>query len=161
MLGRQPTSTDIIKNGASIYSIDTFKRRFGGWRNALEAFVRYINSDDNEDSSPSHQAEPTTKVETNANHQEQIDPTEQKGKGDISQKSHKTNRNINLRLRFKVMARDNFKCRICGRSPATDPAIVLHVDHIKPWAKGGETTMENLQTLCSKCNLGKSDLLIG
>jgi 5-methylcytosine-specific restriction endonuclease McrA len=26
------------------------------------------------------------------------------------------------------------------------------------WAKGGETEINNLQTLCSKCNLGKSDM---
>ena len=160
MLGRQPTSTDIIKNGVSIYSIDTFKRRFGGWRNALEAFVRYINSNDNDDSSPSHKYEPPTKVETNTNQQEQTDSAKQKKSGDISPKSHKTSREINLRLRFKVMARDNFKCCMCGRSPATDPSIVLHIDHIKPWAKGGETTMDNLQTLCSKCNLGKSDIML-
>ena len=35
----------------------------------------------------------------------------------------------------------------------------LDVDHIIPWSKGGETTIENLQTLCSKCNLGKSNIL--
>ena len=28
----------------------------------------------------------------------------------------------------------------------------------KSWAKGGETALENLQTLCSVCNIGKSDL---
>lgn len=73
---------------------------------------------------------------------------------------HKTKRGINLQLRFIVMRRDNFKCKNCGRSPATDPTIILHVDHIKAWANGGETILENLQTLCSKCNIGKSDLRI-
>jgi 5-methylcytosine-specific restriction endonuclease McrA len=56
------------------------------------------------------------------------------------------------------MRRDNFKCKNCGRSPATDTGIILHVDHIKAWANGGETILENLQTLCSVCNIGKSDL---
>lgn len=73
--------------------------------------------------------------------------------------THKTRRDINLRLRFKVMARDNFKCCKCGRSPATDPTVVLHVDHKYPWVKGGETTMENLETTCKECNLGKGDLV--
>lgn len=50
LLGRQPTSTDITKENMSKYSIDTFKRRFGGWRKALEAFVEYINEDDFADS---------------------------------------------------------------------------------------------------------------
>lgn len=72
--------------------------------------------------------------------------------------SNENPRNINYRLRFRVMQRDKFKCRICGASPATDPTIILHIDHIVPYAKGGTADFENLQTLCSKCNLGKSDL---
>ena len=72
---------------------------------------------------------------------------------------HKTSRDINLRLRFRVLQRDNFKCCACGASPAKDASVELHVDHIMPWAKGGETVLENLQTLCSKCNLGKSDMV--
>lgn len=56
------------------------------------------------------------------------------------------------------MQRDGFKCRICGKSPANDPNITLHIDHIIPCAKGGTAEMENWQTLYSKCNFGKSDL---
>ena len=44
-------------------------------------------------------------------------------------------------------------------SPAKDPGVELHVDHIFPWSKGGETVLENLQTLCSRCNGGKSKFL--
>lgn len=43
MLGRQPTTTD-IKKGISKYSLQSYARRFGGWRDALQAFVNYINS---------------------------------------------------------------------------------------------------------------------
>ena len=63
-----------------------------------------------------------------------------------------------MRLRYKVLQRDNYKCCLCGASPATNSSVVLHIDHIKPWSKGGETVIENLQNLCSKCNLGKNDL---
>ena len=73
-------------------------------------------------------------------------------------KQRRTSRNINVRLRFRVLQRDNFKCCACGASPAKDVSVELHVDHILPWSKGGETVFENLQTLCSKCNLGKSDM---
>lgn len=69
-----------------------------------------------------------------------------------------TTRKISDKLRYQVLKRDNFKCCACGASPAKDPTIELHIDHIIPWSKGGETTIDNLQTLCSKCNLGKSDL---
>ena len=30
-------------------------------------------------------------------------------------------------------------------------------DHIVPWSKGGKTVLENLQMLCTECNLAKSD----
>ena len=142
MLGRQPTATD-IKQGISKYALNTYARRFGGWRKALEAFVNFINSDD----PPQEESDP---VEKDAAAVSDAIP-----EGFI----HKTPRDINLRLRFKVFLRDHFKCCACGASPAKDPAVVLHVDHIVPWAKGGETLLDNLQTLCSKCDLGKSDIL--
>ena len=69
-------------------------------------------------------------------------------------------RDPSTRLRFEVLYRDKFTCRFCGASPTKDPAVTLHVDHIVPWSKGGETTLDNLQTLCAKCNLGKSNLMI-
>ena len=71
--------------------------------------------------------------------------------------NHKTKREPSVSLRYDVLKRDNYKCVICGRSPANDPSIILHVDHIIPYSKGGETAMNNLQTLCQHCNLGKSD----
>ena len=66
-------------------------------------------------------------------------------------------RTISDKLRYQVLKRDNFKCCACGASPAKDPSVELHIDHIIPWSKGGESTLKNLQTLCSKCNIGKSD----
>ena len=149
-LGRQPTSTDIIKNHISKYSIDTFKRRFGGWRKALEAFVKYVNDVE-------YIEEKTTCITTETKASTSVKKADNKTKKDKI--VHKTTRTINARLRFKVLKRDNFKCCACGASPAITPGVELHVDHIIPWSKGGETVEENLQTLCSKCNLGKSDIL--
>lgn len=74
-------------------------------------------------------------------------------------KTKSVSRKISDRLRYQVLKRDSFKCCACGASPAKDSSIELHVDHIIPWSKGGETTTDNLQTLCSRCNLGKSDIL--
>ena len=76
-----------------------------------------------------------------------------------SRKTKSVSRKISDRLRYQVLKRDSFKCCACGASPAKDSSIELHVDHIIPWSKGGETTTDNLQTLCSRCNLGKSDIL--
>jgi 5-methylcytosine-specific restriction endonuclease McrA len=157
MLGRQPTATDITKDKLSIYSLDTYKRRFGGWRKALEAFVCYVNDDEssldynnNETVNPSSLIHTEENITESHNHVDTDIPVVPK---------HKTTRTITVRLRFMVLKRDNFKCCACGASPAKDPSVELHIDHIIPWSKGGETTIDNLQTLCSKCNLGKSDLM--
>ncbi|MBL0039480.1 MAG: HNH endonuclease [Xanthomonadales bacterium] len=64
-------------------------------------------------------------------------------------------RSISLSLRYRVLARDNFRCVVCGASPAKDGSVELHVDHIQPWSRGGKNTDDNLRTLCLKCNLGK------
>jgi hypothetical protein len=64
-------------------------------------------------------------------------------------------RAIPVALRFQVLERDGSRCRACGRSPAED--VTLHVDHILPYSLGGLTLLNNLQTLCAPCNIGKSN----
>jgi hypothetical protein len=145
-LGRQPTTTD-IKNGFSKHSLNTFSRHFGSWRKAIESFIEYINTDENKNNTFSSNENNKNNILEQSNVNEQSIITK-----------HRTPRDINLRLRFKVFQRDNFKCKICGKSPAIDPTVILHVDHIISWSKDGETILENLQTLCSGCNLGKSNL---
>jgi DNA-binding transcriptional ArsR family regulator len=51
--------------------------------------------------------------------------------------------------RWDVWARDDFRCRTCGSRRD------LTVDHIRPLSVGGESSIENLQTLCATCNSGK------
>lgn len=58
-------------------------------------------------------------------------------------------------LRYKVLKRDGYRCRICG-STAAD-GVKLEVDHIYPVSLGGKTELSNLQTLCERCNRGKSN----
>lgn len=50
-----------------------------------------------------------------------------------------------------VYSRDGGRCVYCG---STDN---LQLDHIIPFSKGGATTLENLQLLCQKCNIEKSN----
>ncbi len=61
---------------------------------------------------------------------------------------------VSNKMRFSIYARDGYRCRICGRS---DKYAYLEIDHIKPIAKGGKSTYDNLQTLCHRCNKEKSD----
>ena len=66
-------------------------------------------------------------------------------------------RPISGSIRYEVLKRAGFRCELCGISAEEKS---LEVDHIHPWSKGGETVMENLQLLCSRCNQGKSNLLM-
>jgi hypothetical protein len=68
-----------------------------------------------------------------------------------------TRTTIPLNVRWDVLKRDNYRCAKCGASPSNDHQVELEVDHIYPVAKGGVNALENLQTLCRKCNQGKKD----
>jgi 5-methylcytosine-specific restriction endonuclease McrA len=81
---------------------------------------------------------------------------EKKIDDEILKQKYLDNKNIaRAGIRWQVFERDDFKCVACGAS-AQDGAI-LHVDHIIPRSKGGEDIMENYQTLCHLCNIGKSN----
>ena len=144
-LGRQPKYQE-MEAPLSRLHISSYERKFGSWRSALESFIEYVNTKDDVTT-----IEPKIINETS-------EPTSNFNSSSKSKKPKKrTNRIANLRQRYRVMKRDNFKCVLCGASPANKPACELHIDHIKPWSRGGETVEENLRTLCSACNLGRSN----
>jgi len=58
-------------------------------------------------------------------------------------------------LRWQVFQRDLWKCVACGRN--SHDGAILHVDHIIPRSMGGLDALENFQTLCDACNIGKSN----
>jgi 5-methylcytosine-specific restriction endonuclease McrA len=51
-----------------------------------------------------------------------------------------------MAVRQRVIERDGGRCRKCSSTTQ------LQVDHIRPVAKGGVTTMSNLWTLCAPCH---------
>lgn len=57
-------------------------------------------------------------------------------------------------LRYRVLSESNGRCSLCGVTKDERP---LDIDHIIPKSKGGKTTYENLQVLCSKCNRSKGN----
>lgn len=127
--GRQPRRAELAEPPSRV-SWGAYRRRFGSWMDGLTQFVAYANS------------------------REAGTPIQAKATG-----GHITSRDPSLRMRFRVLKRNNFSCRACGASPPLTPGLQLHVDHIKAWSAGGETVEGNLQTLCDRCNLGKSNVL--
>jgi len=70
-------------------------------------------------------------------------------------KDQREKRSIPLNLRYKVLHRDKSTCIKCGKTPLD--GVKLHIDHIIPFSKGGLTVLNNLRTLCSECNIGRSN----
>lgn len=71
---------------------------------------------------------------------------------EIANRLVERSRIIPTSVKLEVWARDGGKCVKCG---ATDE---LHFDHILPFAKGGTSlTAANIQLLCARHNLAKSD----
>ncbi len=56
---------------------------------------------------------------------------------------------VTNKLRFYIYNRDGNRCVHCGSREN------LEVDHIIPISKGGKTVVNNLQTLCHRCNVEK------
>jgi len=60
---------------------------------------------------------------------------------------------ISKSVRFRILKRDGFRCRYCGKS--ADNGAVLHIDHKIPRCEGGSGNEDNLVTACADCNHGK------
>lgn len=138
-VGQRPSRTEWEVSEPKI-AYNTYKQRFGGWVNACTKFIEYKMGS-----------------EILAEDFVSIDNETQKAQSAEVTHKQENSRNIPLSLRLRVLNRDNFRCVFCGRSPATDLGVKLHIDHIIPFSKGGKSTIENLQTLCEDCNLGKSN----
>lgn len=130
-LGRQPKYQDLTK-AHSLFSSGTYEKRFGTWRKALEEFVVWASSDE-------------SKAQFNDSNDVPAISATKRGP-----------RNINWRLRALVLMRDGGRCQLCGAEAKN--GAKLHIDHVIPWANGGETKLNNLQALCEVCNIGKSNV---
>ncbi len=128
--GRQPRKRNLATFPSTITE-SVYLRRFGTWSASIDAFLEYTNGNNPQDKTTFEKEFITTR---------------------------RTGRDPSLRLRFRVLQRDNFSCQACGASPAITLGVGLHIDHIVPWSKGGETVIENLRTLCETCNRGKGNL---
>lgn len=131
--GRPPKHSEMTA-APSVVGPKAYVLRWGTWRKSLSAFVRRVK-------------------EPEVDHASEVPAiTSSEVLKDESARDH---REISLSLRYAILKRDSFRCVACGSSPALTHGLVLHIDHIVPWARGGRTDISNLRTLCSSCNLGK------
>lgn len=130
--GHQPTRRDMDNHTLSQISSGAYLRKFGSWYNALDAFVQYMSDNGTSLMSNTHI-------------------------GSNDDVKHKTSREPSSRLKVQVLMRDGNRCKLCGVE-CNDGLHNIHFDHIIPWSKGGETTLDNLQVLCSDCNLAKGNI---
>lgn len=135
ILEHRPSKTE-WESMETKYSYTTIKERFLGWTNACNE-ARLLLNEDNE-TIVSKKLVVGNKINKNI-----INDNEK--------------RNIPLKLRLRVLKRDNYKCTLCGRSPSNEYGVELHIDHIEPFSKGGKTSFENLRTLCRECNIGRGN----
>jgi len=133
--GRQPKNNEMNIPPSTVGS-KAYVGKWGSWMKAVHAFVELVETE-TETVDNTTVSEPAPVPKTRISQENRRDPS--------------------VGLRYKVLSRDNFKCVLCGNSPALNPQCQLHVDHIFPFSKGGKTMLENLRTLCKHCNLGKSN----
>lgn len=130
--GMQPTRRDMDNKALSSISSGTYLRHYKTWYEALEKFVQYVSSVEND----------------------KIEEEDYINKNTIN---HKTKREPSNRLKIQVLMRDGNRCKICGVT-CSEGLHNIHFDHIIPWSKGGETVLDNLQVLCSVCNSAKGNM---
>lgn len=138
--GRQPFLKEMNKEPSTIGS-KAYTNRWSSWGKSLKAFIEEVNKDND---SQIQEILQTNELETGN--------IKRSTKAD----SIRENRSIPLGLRWDILTRDKYFCVNCGRTPKLHN-VVLEVDHIIPWSKGGRTVRDNLQTLCNLCNRGKSN----
>jgi len=170
--GRPPTALEMDRSPSTVGK-NAYLHRYGGWRNALTAFVERANSEADSDAAlePEQQpyvragsSGPTASPTTNANGRPK--PGSQTNARSRVPRLTPTNvqsedrRDPSVGLRFKVFQRDRFRCVLCGDHPARNAECVLHVDHLIPWSKGGRTQEDNLRTLCATCNVGRGNRFV-
>jgi len=172
--GRSPTALEMDRSPSSVGK-NAYITRYGGWRNALKAFVERVNSEvdgnttfnsDDELPPEASPARPTPSgiAAVSGMRSPQLASTSavrsRAAKLTTDKIQPEDRRDLSIGLRFKVLQRDRFKCVLCGDHPARNTDCILHVDHVIPWSKGGKTREDNLRTLCATCNVGRGNRFV-
>lgn len=111
--GRAPKQSEIDREPSQI-TAGAYRRKFGTWVKAKQAFVDRVNADTEEGQGESLALENAPVSATKSVRVRQED-----------------RRDIPIGLRYQVLRRDNFRCVGCGRSPALD-VVPRHVVNVPP-----------------------------
>ena len=123
-VGHRP-SKDEWNDSKPQISYNAYRQRFHGWQNACLRFIEHQME--------SSRAEPPILGTSEPPHSPSNSSTKK-----LSRQTVTSDRRCpSQELINKVWKRDKFRCRRCGRTPAIDFGVVLEVDHVVPWAKGG------------------------
>jgi 5-methylcytosine-specific restriction endonuclease McrA len=88
-------------------------------------------------------------------------PTSTMAKIKIS-KENQPSRHIPAAVRDKVFARDKSRCTFVGKKGTRcNSAWNLQIDHITPYAKGGDHSLQNLRLLCGSHNKYEAERIYG
>src|SRR5207253_741857 len=63
-------------------------------------------------------------------------------------------RNPSRKLRDQIIRLYDNRCYGCGRGD-----VPLHIDHVRPRARGGDASFRNLQPLCERCGQRKGSAM--
>jgi hypothetical protein len=88
--------------------------------------------------------------------------SEKNSEGATSDKNKKRSRHIPASVRDEVFARDGVKCTFVGdNGRRCNSRWNLQIDHIVPYARGGDNSLENLRLLCARHNRLAAELEYG
>jgi len=77
-------------------------------------------------------------------------------KGGVTRRARES---IPAEVRRQIYQRDSYTCVLCGLigegRTHSEKTKGFEIDHIKPNAAGGDSSIQNLQVLCRKCNNSK------
>jgi hypothetical protein len=132
-IGRQPSKDHMVKPNSTISS-HPYILRYGSWKSTLVTFAKTIKK--------------------NKLSLKKIQALENK-----RPKKNTTPRFPSAALKWTVCQRDKYKCPLCPPKLWGQKEEYV-IDHILPWAKGGETVLDNLQVMCKEHNASKSAIVI-
>ena len=74
--------------------------------------------------------------------------------------SNTTDNSITLASLEELKEKQNYKCFYCNSFLDFSIKQSVHLDHVKPFCKGGKHTLTNVVWACAKCNLKKGGKII-